>query len=1167
MHIKNEIKKILFQNVFLPLALGILSAAFILGILHKVNETTGPVQHTDRVIQRLTLLQKLISDAQVGARGYVLTKNSALKEPFDKSTSLFDAHTKEIVQLLLDNPLQSKRMNEFNSLSQEWFSYTQGLLENFKENKNLTAATNAITIGEGKVVELRQRLQELLDEENRLKELRIEEQNYFFKYSAILFLPVLLIVSLFISYRGRSALLYVSKSYENKLIENERQMQLLEMDHWLSTKESELSNNLVNSDSLDRLSNEVILFFIETFGAMAGVLYVKRAQKNEVFERISSVGLSERDERVDQFSPSDSLLAKVILTQKPELFSEFSHSVWNLKSGLGSHQPQYVFAAPITYLKKCVAVLEVGFNRKPDKRLAEFVNLTSEKIGSLITNQISSDLLQDLVEDVQQKSEELQSQQEELRVSNEELEERAQLLRESQNRLQSQNAELEQTNKLLQQQACDLEEQKAKIDQRNQELIQTRNEITRKTIELERISQYKSQFLANMSHELRTPLNSTMILAQLLSDNKERNLTPKQIEFSKQILKSGQDLLALINDILDLSKVESGMLELNVTTFPLADLVHTLQTSFQILADSKGIELEVINSAKPKMIKSDRMRLQQVLGNLISNAIKFTLKGKVSLEIKDHPNHPDRVLFLVKDTGIGIAKEKQKIIFEPFKQADESTSRQFGGTGLGLSISKQLSDLLEARINLESQVNQGSTFTLDLPINLEILYSNNSREPLAPLIPLSQSPIRSSINQDSSTPIENTDHESRPPFLEDDRDSTTNRAKILVVEDDLTFANILRDHIRERGFDCLVTNRAQEGLTLANSHKPLAVILDINLPDYSGLYVLEQMKANLTTRHIPVHIFSVEDLSSHALKLGAAKFHLKPVTTSQLKDFISHLKIDSPQSKKLLLIEDDKNQALALKELLSTPQLEIQIAHTGKEAKEIICSGAFLDCIILDLKLPDISGIDLLRTLNDEGVLQNGPPVIIHTGADLTRAEENELSKFTRSIVIKGNSSQERLLDEVSIFLHQSVDQIPEHRLKILEKMSARSSILRGQKILLVDDDLRNVFALTAALEQKGAEVEMAQNGEEALQKLKKHSNYNIVLMDIMMPVMDGYEAIGKIRKDLKMNHLPIIALTAKAMKNDRELCIKSGANDYLSKPIDVQKLTSLIRVWTTQLT
>ena len=531
MQIKREIKKILFQNIFLPMTLGIFSAAFILGMLYKVNQTTVLVQHTDNVIQKLTLLQKLMSDSQVGARGFLLSGNPLLREPFDKSFSLFEIHLKEVTDLVSDSSLQQRRAQELQPLIREWFSYTQDLLEKYKVSKNAAAVAATTTISERKVIEIRKRLQELLDEENRLKIIRNDEQDYFFKYSALLFLPLLLLGSLIIAYRGRSSLLYVSRNYEDKLLENQRQMLLLETDHWLSTKESELSNSLVNSDSLAKLSSEIVLFFMENFSALAGVLYVKKNQKEEVFEKISSVGLQAAPEKIENFSASDTLLAKIILTQKPELFKEFSQSIWNLKSGLGNHQPRYVFAAPLTYLKKFVAVLEIGFTQEPDKRLFEFVNLTAEKIGSLISNQISNDLLQDLFEDVQQKSEELQSQQEELRVSNEELEERAQLLRESQNRLQAQNNELEETNKLLQQQACDLEEQKAKIDQRNQELVQTRNEINRKTQELERISQYKSQFLANMSHELRTPLNSTMILAQLLADNKEKNLTTKQVEF------------------------------------------------------------------------------------------------------------------------------------------------------------------------------------------------------------------------------------------------------------------------------------------------------------------------------------------------------------------------------------------------------------------------------------------------------------------------------------------------------------------------------------------------------------------------------------------------------------------------------------------------------------
>ncbi|HSC66228.1 MAG TPA: response regulator, partial [Cellvibrio sp.] len=822
-----------------------------------------------------------------------------------------------------------------------------------------------------------------------------------------------------------------------------------------------------------------------------------------------------------------------------------------ISSGLGDAAPRYLVLVPLHHEGKPNGVIELGFLHPPKSRDIEFLKLVASNIGNSLEMAINRRRLQDSLEETQQLNEELQVQQEELRTANEELEEQSRVLEESQALLENQKAELEQTNEKLMDQATAL-------DQKNISLNMAQAELEERATELQRASKYKSEFLANMSHELRTPLNSSMILAKLLAENAKGNLNPEQIQFANSIYSAGNDLLNLINDILDISKVEAGKLELAPEHIPLQRLVDSLRLSVEPLALQKHLQFTAkIAEGAPQSIFTDPQRIEQIVKNLLSNAIKFTEQGQINFNITAVPNG---VAFAVTDTGIGIAKEHQSLIFEAFQQADGSISRRYGGTGLGLSISRDLANLLGGSIQVESMPGKGSTFTLILPLELPAV----KEEPIVAAAPSASNP--SMPNLPTFAPavetIQPTAAASGPHYFDDDRDKTvTADRSVLVIEDDKDFAGILYDLAHELQYRCLVTETAAEGLQLAVELLPDAILLDIGLPDLSGMNVLQKLKANPLTRHIPVHIVSADDRAETALQMGAVGFAIKPTTRDRLKEVFNKLEDKLTQKvKHVLVVEDDALQRQSVMQLIGDDDVEITAVECGEEAIALLRSTIF-DCMIIDLKLPDMQGHELLQRMSTEDICCF-PPVIVYTGRNLTRAEESELLKYSRSIIIKGARSPERLLDEVTLFLHKVESELSTERQSMLKTVRSRDRALEGRRVLLVDDDMRNIFALTGALEQKGALVEIARNGFEALEKLNEVADIDIVLMDVMMPGMDGLEATRRIRADGRFLKLPIIAITAKAMKDDQEQCIKAGASDYLAKPIDIDRLYSLLRVW-----
>ena len=725
--------------------------------------------------------------------------------------------------------------------------------------------------------------------------------------------------------------------------------------------------------------------------------------------------------------------------------------------------------------------------------------------------------------------------------------------------LQTQQKELQQTNEQLEQKAQQLAERNVEVERKNQEIEQARRALEDKATELALTSKYKSEFLANMSHELRTPLNSILILGQQLSENPDGNLIPKQVEFARTIHGAGTDLLNLISDILDLSKIESGTVTVDAQEVLLNNLVEATARPFRHEADNRQLAFHVdIDPNLGRTITTDTKRLQQVLKNLLSNAFKFTGEGSVQLKVSaavggwspDHAllNQSAVVAFEVSDSGIGIPLEKQRIIFEAFQQADASTSRKYGGTGLGLAISRELANLLGGEIQLRSTPGKGSTFTLYVPLK----YAGPS--------------IGVRVAPDAPALVEKgADHamvEHSVEGIPDDRlDIVPGDSILLVVEDDPHYARIIMDLARDRGFKVLAAMRGVDALELAKQFQPSAVSLDVFLPDMLGWTVLSQLKQNPLTRHIPVQIITLDEDRQHALARGAFSFVTKPISTEGVEAAISRIKeYARPRRKRLLVVEDNPAERMSIEELLKFDDIEIDTADTGGGALSRLREQRY-DCVVLDLRLPDMTGFEVLEEIKRDEALAE-VPVVVFTGRELSAEEDAQLHTIARSIVVKGVELPERLLDETALFLHRVVTDLPPEKQRMLERLNSSDEDLINRTVLLVDDDARNIFALSSVLERRGMHVLTATTGKEAVEIVEKTPELAIVLMDIMMPEMDGYQTMGVIRENPAYRRLPIIALTAKAMKGDREKCLEAGASDYLAKPVNTEQLLSALRMW-----
>ncbi|RIK94573.1 MAG: histidine kinase, partial [Burkholderiales bacterium] len=834
------------------------------------------------------------------------------------------------------------------------------------------------------------------------------------------------------------------------------------------------------------------------------------------------------------------------------------------KTGATASRADVLAVAPVLADERVAGVVELGSldPRLDAQRVVAVFDAVGEAIGVALRSAHYREQLVSLLEETQRQSEELQVQQEELRVSNEELEEQSRVLEASQARLETQQSELEQTNVQLEEQTQQLERQKSQLLDAQQALLEY-------AAKLESASRYKSDFLANVSHELRTPLNSALILSKLLAENRDGNLGPEQVKYAKAIHASNSDLLALINDVLDLAKIESGHIDLHPGNVEMAVLLERLRATFEPLAAEKGLALRVdVDPEVPAAIVSDSLRLAQILKNLLSNAVKFTERGQVRLRVSLRDG--ERLSFAVSDTGIGLSPDQLPMIFEAFRQADAGTSRRFGGTGLGLSISRELARRLGGDIEAESEAGRGSVFTLVLPLKWSPAIE--PRRDVADDAPAAAGAalvagVRDAAARPGAEPAPGA--AVRQPaealarvVVHDDRSQPRGRPRlVLCVEDDPVFAQILVDLAHEQGFDCVVAADAADALRSTSALRPDAILLDIGLPDQSGLSVLERLKRDPATRHIPVHVVSMHDRTHTARELGAIGFLHKPATREQLAEMFSRLEQRLQRSvRRLLIVEDDAQLRANLELLLGGERIEIVSVGSIADALRELEASTF-DCMVMDLTLPDGSGHDLLERLAARED-RSFPPVIVYTGRALGREDEERLRRRSRSIIVKGARSPERLLDEVTLFLHSVEASLPDDQRKLLRQARRRDAVLDGRRILLAEDDVRNIFALSSVFEPLGVKLEIARNGREALERLAAQPGIELVLMDIMMPEMDGLTAIRRMREDPRWADVPVIALTAKAMSDDRDRCLEAGANDYVAKPIDVDKLVSLCRVW-----
>jgi CheY-like chemotaxis protein/CHASE3 domain sensor protein len=1158
---KLSFKQQVFTGFAVSLAFVLISAITSYFSIKTLGEDAQWTSHTYEVLNLVQKTEAHMLNSETGIRGYILTQQDHFLEPYTANSAKIGPAIRELRKLVNDNPEQSQRVDSLEVYASQKIADMAGILEKISIHGREAGLAQILT-GSGQ--RIKDKMLKISDQITRAeyallakRKAKTDQGNA--KTTWVVMLSALIIFGLILFLFS-----YIQKTFDQqKLIETqvrESNIQLEkisadnEQKNWLLLGSTVVTESMRGEQEIEELSINIVTQICNYIGAQVGALFLLSNKKRSFVYRGGYAYQQAKNAR-REYVFGEGLIGQAAIEKKIKLLDNIPQDYLKISSALGSTSPAAVFILPIVFENDTMAVIELGLAEKPDDSKLLFLNTITESIGVAINSAVARVKLRALFEQTQQQAEELESQQEELRTTNEELVYKSEQLQASEEELRVQQEELRQTN-------AELEEKAQQLEERNILVNQAREAISLKAEELELSSKYKSEFLANMSHELRTPLNSILILARILKENRPENLNEDQIKYAGVIHNAGSDLLTLINDILDLSKIESGKIDLTIEHIRPQSVKQDIEALFSELAKSKKIQFEtILDSNLPDTLLTDQSRLEQVIKNLLSNAFKFTPEnGKIILNItnaaksqsfySDQLRNTDEqiVAISVKDSGIGIPEDKQKLIFEAFQQADGSTSRKYGGTGLGLSISKELANILGGEIQVESEVNVGSTFTLFLP-------ERN----------LSDSAAETQISHGNHVPgIKSGAFISEQPIIPLPL-KTGSPQKLLIIEDDLIFADVLRDYAIEKGFQPLIANSGDTGLELALSELPDAIVLDVMLPVMDGWAILKKLKANPATKHIPIHMMSAgTEKEGEAKQQGAIGFLKKPIEKEQLDEAFDQFSLVYAKYNlsKVLVIEDQELQSKILTQQLTDKGVEVKQAFTGKEALELLETHIF-DCIILDLRLPDISGFDLLDKIKSQDV-HSHVPVIINTAMELDDDKMAHIMKYTEAMVLKSNKSNDRLIDEVSLFMNKlkQGDQIAPRIPSFGKSVSTIEKALKGKTVLIADDDMRNIFALSSALHIYEMNIIIANNGKEAIQRLKEHEQVDVVLMDIMMPEMDGYEAMRAIREEKKYSKLPVIALTAKAMKNDREKCIEAGANDYISKPVDMDKLLSLLRVW-----
>ncbi|HYW22387.1 MAG TPA: response regulator [Nodularia sp. (in: cyanobacteria)] len=1170
---------------------------------NELIATARQEKYSYEVLSQLERLDSQLIYAETGQRGYIITGEQRYLEPYKNAVKVLDERFQKLEILTADNIFQQLQLDKLHPLINQRIAVMKKLI-NLRENKGWELAQQAILTDEGKDLmdEIEIIIQEMSNEENVSLQQRSNQADLACQRTintiiySIPLVSLILGVIAFLLTRNISAPLtelcettenladgnlsvslphsdrldeigVLTRSFNQMIANLQKITQKNNDQNWFNSHLADFTQMLQGQNSLESVSRMILSNLAPLVGAKQGVFYIMDSADNQpILKLLSSYAYQERKHLANQFRLGEGLVGQCALEKQKILLTEVPNDYIRIHSGLGAALPLNIIVLPVLFESDVIAVIELASFQLFTNLHLTFLEQLSEIFGVFLNNIAANTQTQLLLNESQSLTEELQVQQEELKQTNQRLEQQTHQLEESQFLLKQQQEELKQSNEELQQLNEEIEEkaellevQNREVARKNQEVEGARKSLQEKAEQLALSSKYKSEFLANMSHELRTPLNSLLILARLLANNTEGHLSDKQVEYSQTIYSAGTDLLELINDILDLAKIESGNLSVEIDQISFIDLQTSLNRSFSQFAQEKGISFAVeLADQLPNVISNDPKRLQQILKNLLANAFKFTETGGIKLQIGvAHDlgkSDSSMISFAVTDTGIGIPVEKQKIIFEAFQQADGTTSRKYGGTGLGLSISRELAQILGGRIELESQLGEGSTFTLYLPQ----IYSGSGETVISePNTTEAVSSLSRLVTNPSAKVLTTETHK-----ILDDRDNIQPGDHVLlIIEDDDKFARIFLEIARQHNFKVIVSLQSRAGLALAQQFKPDAITLDIHMPDIDGWTILDRLKHDLEIRHIPVHIISVDERKQRGLQLGAISYLQKPISPEDLNHALTEVKgFIERKVRNLLIIEDDPVQAQSIIELIGNGDIHSTAVNTGATALEILESQRF-DCMIIDLGLPDMTGFELIEKIKQQSSLFK-LPIIVYTGKELTRQEDIQLRRLAETIIIKNVRSPERLLDETALFLHQVQADFPPEKRHILEQLRQTDQVLANRKILIVDDDLRNIFAITSFLENYQMEVLFAENGRDGIEILEANPDINAILIDIMMPEMDGYETILAIRQQQQFRSLPIIALTAKAMPGDREKCIESGASDYITKPVDTEQLLSLLRVW-----
>ncbi|RXK87441.1 response regulator [Filimonas effusa] len=1196
-------KRNLLAGFGVSLLLLIVSSVASYNSIVNLIDSTKWVTHTYNVIDGLNSCMSYLKDAETSQRGFLLTGREDFLKPYQGAYDSVLARINDVSVLTADSEAQQANVNKLKELVTGRFNQLSILIDKKRNDEAIVLAD--LEKGKSFMDDTRALVRKMRKQEEALLAERTDKLNQLVGFTPLIILVATILAFVITLYslirvnsdfNKRAAMQRALEQkdeeithriniirdiadkisagdYETRITDSGKDdlgdlsfslntmaeslqysFNLLSDKEWLQAGVAKLNEKVIGEYDINVLTQSIIEFVALYTDSHVGAFYLR--ENNDVLQLANGYAFAGQKHRTT-LHIGEGLAGECARAGKELLLTDVPADQVMISFATGDIKPVNIIAFPLLYERRVVGVIELASLVPYTARSLSFIEAASHVIGVALNGVENRKKLQELLEETQAQAEELQAQHSELEAINEEMEVQTQKLQASEEELKVQQEELKESN-------AELEERTRLLEEKNQLIFERNVEIQRKAEQLALSTKYKSEFLANMSHELRTPLNSILLLSRLMAENNEHNLNSDQVEYANVILSSGQGLLALIDEILDLSKIESGKMELDYSNVLLGEITNDMNALFVPMAKQKGISFDVsVAPDAPGMIETDKMRLEQILKNLLSNALKFTSQGSVSLRFQPSDRR-DILAITVRDTGIGISKEKQQLIFEAFQQADGSTRRKYGGTGLGLSISRELVKLLGGSIELQSEVNEGSVFTVYVPVSKAAAALQTPKEPAKPVISTTEELVEQELKAvEFPAAAERYIADIIPENVPDDRKVITPADNtILIVEDDVNFAKSLLEYTRKKGYKGIVSVRGDEAVPLAMQYQPAGILLDIQLPVKDGWEVMEMLKSNQQTRHIPVHIMSSYEFKYQSISKGAVDFINKPVAFEQMHEIfekIEHVLNSNPR--KVLIVEENPKHAKALAYFLETFKVSAEIKDNVGDSVEAL-SKQEVNCVILDMGIPDQSAYDTLEQVKKSPGLEN-LPIIIFTGKSLSKAEELRIKKYADSIVIKTAHSYQRILDEVSLFLHLVEEKKEsEEPVKPYKSLGLLQDVLKDKKVLIADDDVRNIYSLSKSLESLNMTVVSAMDGKEALKQLEVHPDIDVVLMDMMMPEMDGYESIRHIRALDKFKRLPIIAVTAKAMTGDRAKCISAGASDYITKPVDIDQLLSLLRVW-----